>query len=119
MIAAGLEKISGGAKTFRYGGEEFAAVFPGKTASEAWPYLEEYRQRVASTAFIVRSKGRLKSNSKQRGTLKTEGRKTVQVTVSIGISSPDKQYNNPEKVLKAADKILYMAKKAGRNRVLT
>jgi PleD family two-component response regulator len=119
MIAAWLEKISGGAKTFRYGGEEFAAVFLGKTAREAWPYLEEYRQRVASTPFIVRSKQRRKSNAKQRGPLKTEGRKTVQITVSIGISSPDKHLKNPETVLKAADKVLYGAKKVGRNRVLT
>lgn len=118
MVASGLEKISGGAKTFRYGGEEFAAVFPGKTAREAWPYLEEYRQRVASTPFIVRSKGRRKSTAKQGGALKIEGRKTVQVTVSIGISSPDRHLNRPEKVLKAADKILYKAKKAGRNRVM-
>jgi len=118
MIAARLENISGGAQTFRYGGEEFAAVFPGKTAREAWPYLEEYRQGVASTPFIVRSKGRRKRTAKQRGMLKTEGRKTVQITVSIGISSPDKHYNRPEEVLKAADKILYRAKKAGRNRVL-
>jgi len=118
MIAAGLSRISGGAKTFRYGGEEFAAVFPGKTAREAWPYLEEYRQRVAATPFTVRSKGRRKSNPKQRGTQKTQGRKTVQVTISIGISSPDTHHKKPENVLKAADKILYRAKKAGRNRVM-
>jgi len=45
--------------------------------------------------------------------------KTVQVTVSTGISSPGKRHNTPEKILKAAGKILYRAKKTGRNRVLT
>ena len=41
MIASKLEKISGGARTFRYGGEEFAAFFSGKSAEEALPHLEK------------------------------------------------------------------------------
>lgn len=118
MIAARLANLSGGAKTFRYGGEEFAAVFSGKTAGDAWPYLEEFRQQIADTPFVVRRKGRRKSSEKQRGAPKTKTHKTVQVTVSIGASSPDNNRKTPEAVLKAADKILYRAKKAGRNRVL-
>jgi diguanylate cyclase (GGDEF)-like protein len=43
----------------------------------------------------------------------------VKVTVSIGVAAPGKDATTPEKVLKEADRILYKAKKAGRNRVAT
>ena len=49
--------------------------------------------------------------------LKGEASKAVQVTISIGVASPDKNLTTPEKVMKAADKTLYRAKKCGRNRV--
>lgn len=118
MIASELEKISGGARTFRYGGEEFAAIFSGKSAEEALPHLEKYRQTIASTPFVVRGKPRSKGQSKNRGQVKTSGQKQVKVTVSIGVAEPDKYATRPEKVLKAADKNLYKAKNAGRNRVM-
>lgn len=118
MIATNLEKITGGAKTFRYGGEEFTAIFPGKSAEEALPHLEKYRQVVASTPFVVRSKQRRKNKPKSKRKIKTSGQKQVHVTVSIGVSEPDKHLTDPEKVLKTADKILYKAKKAGRNIVM-
>ncbi len=118
MIAAHLDKISGGAKTFRYGGEEFTAIFPGKSAKEARLHLEKYRQVIASIPFIVRTKQRRKSNSKSRGKNKAVGLMQAKVTVSIGIAAPDKNLTTPKKVLKSADKTLYKAKKAGRNRVM-
>ncbi len=118
MIASKLEKITGGAKTFRYGGEEFTAIFPGKSAEEALPHLEKYRHAVASTPFVVRSKQRRKNTPKSKKKIKTSHQKQVRVTVSIGVSEPDKHLTDPEKVLKAADKILYKAKKAGRNIVM-
>ncbi|MFC1488593.1 GGDEF domain-containing protein [Thermodesulfobacteriota bacterium] len=117
MIASKLEKISGSAKTFRYGGEEFAAIFSGKSADEALPHLEKYRQTIASIPFVVRGKPRRKGKSKNRGQVKRSGQKQVKVTVSIGVAEPDKYATHPEKVLKAADKNLYKAKKSGRNRV--
>ena len=117
MIAVHLEKMSGGAKTFRYGGEEFAAIFPGKSAAEAQLHLERYRQTVASTPFIVRGKDRRKRSEEDRGKGNTAGQKVVKVTVSIGVSEPDKDLTTPETVLKAADQALYKAKKAGRNRL--
>jgi len=41
----------------------------------------------------------------------------LSVTVSIGVSGPDAKGNVPEQVIQAADKALYRAKQAGRNRV--
>jgi diguanylate cyclase (GGDEF)-like protein len=40
------------------------------------------------------------------------------VTVSIGLASPGGGKTDPEKVIKAADKKLYTAKKRGRNRTV-
>ena len=56
--------------------------------------------------------------SKQTGRLKKGQQKGVKVTVSIGVAASSKEVAEPEKVLKAADKMLYKAKKAGRNRVM-
>jgi diguanylate cyclase (GGDEF)-like protein len=117
MVASKLRGMSGGAKTFRYGGEEFTAIFSGKSAEEAIPYLEQYRKSIESSPFVVRSRMRRRSTLKNRGKSKLSGLKRVKVTVSIGVAEPDKDLTNPEKVLKAADKTLYKAKKAGRNQV--
>jgi diguanylate cyclase (GGDEF)-like protein len=117
MIASKLERISGGARTFRYGGEEFTAIFSGKDAEESITYVEDFRQAIESTPFVVRGKDRRRGQRKKRGSGKSSDLEEVKVTVSIGIASPDKELTDPEKVLKAADKSLYKAKKGGRNRV--
>ncbi|MBT6406088.1 MAG: diguanylate cyclase, partial [Rhodospirillaceae bacterium] len=45
--------------------------------------------------------------------------KTVSVTVSMGVAQPSIEATDPDAVMKEADKALYKAKKAGRNRVVT
>jgi diguanylate cyclase (GGDEF)-like protein len=117
MVASKLKELTGGAKVFRYGGEEFTAIFAGKAAQEAVPHLDTYRKIIESTPFVVRGKGRRKSSAEYRGKIKSAGRKGINITVSIGVASPNRRLTSPEKVLKAADKILYKAKKSGRNRV--
>jgi diguanylate cyclase (GGDEF)-like protein len=115
LIAKKLTGLSGGAKTFRYGGEEFTAIFPGKDVDEAILYLERYRKDLERTPFMVRGKGRKTGSAKNRG--RTGGRQDVRITVSIGVAGPGKGQSEPNKVLKAADKALYRAKKGGRNQV--
>jgi diguanylate cyclase (GGDEF)-like protein len=118
MIASRLERISGGAKTFRYGGEEFTAIFPGKDIDDAISHVEGFRQAVESTPFVVRGTDRRRRRDKRnRGKGKSPDQMEVNVTVSIGVASPDKDLTDPDKVLKAADKSLYDAKEGGRNRV--
>jgi diguanylate cyclase (GGDEF)-like protein len=118
MIAAKLERISGGAKTFRYGGEEFTAIFPGKDAEESISHVEQLRQTIESTPFVVRGKDRRRGRADRRGKGKASDQKGVKVTVSIGVASPQADLTDPEKVLKAADKSLYKAKRGGRNSVV-
>jgi diguanylate cyclase (GGDEF)-like protein len=118
MIASRLGKISGGAKTFRYGGEEFTAIFSGKNVEDALAHVEDFRDAVASTPFVIRSTERSSKNKSDRGKKTASPRKQVTVTVSIGLASPGRDMTDPEKVLKAADKNLYKAKKGGRNRTV-
>lgn len=119
MIASKLKDITGGARVFRYGGEEFTAIFHGKNVDEALPHIEMYRKSIESSPFVIRgSERRAKSRGKQ-GKAPAQGQNKVKLTVSIGVAGPDKDLSSPEQVLKGADKALYKAKKAGRNCVAT
>lgn len=45
------------------------------------------------------------------------GRRTIDLTVSIGVAALEHRDDTPERLLKRADHALYAAKKDGRNRV--
>jgi len=117
MIGSRLGNISGGAKIFRYGGEEFTAIFNGKTVKEALAHVEDFRAAVASRPFVIRGADRSSKTKSDRGKHTASSLKQVTVTVSVGLASPNGgDMTDPEKVIKAADKKLYAAKKDGRNR---
>jgi diguanylate cyclase (GGDEF)-like protein len=116
MVASKLGQVSGGGKSFRYGGEEFTVIFPGKYADHARAHLEELRREIASSAFIIRGRTRPKKKPKQVKASKVP-LKSVSVTVSIGVATRDEKHGTPQSVIKAADKALYRAKKQGRNQV--
>jgi diguanylate cyclase (GGDEF)-like protein len=116
MIASRLADVSGGGKPFRYGGEEFAVVFPGKSVDDAYPSLETLRMRIEATPFRVRGNDRrTDGNRKKKKHKGRNARGPVQVTVSIGASSCDGEKRPPDQVLRDADKALYKAKSSGRN----
>src|SRR5207244_5445715 len=56
MVAAKLALVGGSGRAFRYGGEEFAVLFPGKSAEECLPELESRRRSGEETGFILRSR---------------------------------------------------------------
>jgi diguanylate cyclase (GGDEF)-like protein len=116
MIALRLGEISGGARTFRYGGEEFTAIFAGKSVEDAVAHVEGFRKAIETTPFTVRGRERRTRSRNSRGKQGGVTRKQVKVTVSIGLACPDGTAADPQKVIKAADKKLYKAKKGGRNR---
>lgn len=116
MVAAKMARVSGGGKPFRYGGEEFTVVFAGKHVKDALPHLEQLREAIASANFTVRSPNRPKKKPEKTT---AGGTQTVQITISIGAAERDAEARDPHSVIKAADKALYRAKKAGRNRVAT
>ena len=84
----------------RYGGDEFALLLPETTAPEALGRLEELRRAVAATA------------------VHTGGAGSRHVTVSIGVASWPADGGSASEVAVVADRRLYKAKRAGRNRVV-
>ncbi len=119
MVAARLAAIGAGGRGFRYGGEEFAVLFPGKTAAECLPALEELREGVETARFTIRRA--LRSRKKPDAPPQKSGkrRRQLHVTVSVGVADREAAGAAPDKVLRAADRALYRAKDGGRNRVLT
>lgn len=117
MIAARLGDVSGGGKAFRYGGEEFAVVFPSKSIDDAYPSLETVRKKIEATPFRVRGGGdrRKDGNRRKRKDKRRKGKSQVQVTVSIGAAACAGEKRPIDDVLRDADKALYRAKNSGRN----
>ena len=113
MVATHISRVGGGGRPFRYGGEEFTVIFPGKSKIQARPYLESLRRSIADAEFKVRGKDRPKKTPKTKR--RVFNPKNVSVTISIGTAEPLSAFNNPAEVLKSADKALYQAKKKGRN----
>ena len=121
LVATRLAEIDGGGRAFRYGGEEFAVLFPGQHVSEALPQLEATRASVEMYKMTVRGKDRPKDREKgAKLRASTDFERTDQllsVTVSIGAAEPGRRLKTPPEVLKGADEALYRAKERGRNRV--
>jgi len=116
MVAVQLLRVSGGGRAFRYGGEEFTIVFPGRTRKEAQPFLDSVRVSVEQCGFALRSPKRPKNKPKERRK-KPRAPKMVSVTISIGVADNAKGQPPSEQVIKTADKALYRAKAGGRNQV--
>jgi diguanylate cyclase (GGDEF)-like protein len=123
MVAGRLAQVSGGGKSYRYGGEEFVIIFPGRNAGECCRHLEELRDSIARSTFMVRGPDRSRRRRNERRYAQP-GRRPVgnartrtAVTVSMGVAECTARLGTPELVIEAADQALYHAKDNGRNRV--
>lgn len=116
MVASRMDRVNGGGKPFRFGGEEFTVLFPGKTRDEAMPHLDALRKSIQDSGFVVRSKNRPRKRPEKPVKTHPPGKK-VSVTISIGVAERSDTHGTPDDVIKAADQALYRAKKGGRNRV--
>lgn len=119
MVAARMRDVEGGGRPYRYGGEEFTIVFPRQSVDEALPHLEALRTHIAEYRMAIRAPDRPKRSQtgKRRRASAGKAPREVSVTVSIGVAQRTERLDTPEKVIQSADKALYRAKKAGRNRV--
>ena len=119
MVAGRLAKVAGGGRAFRYGGEEFAVLFAGKGVVECLPELENLRRAVELAKFTLRRRLRRRKPDARNEPGETTGtpRHNIAVTVSIGAAEPGGRQKTPDQVVQAADRALYRAKDAGRNRV--
>jgi diguanylate cyclase (GGDEF)-like protein len=116
LVASHIGHVGGGGKPFRYGGEEFTVVFPGKSKKDVISHLESLRESIAGAQFGLRGKSRPKKKPKKR--TKRKSPKTASVTISIGVAEAGPKLTKPAEVIKAADRALYRAKKKGRNCVV-
>lgn len=84
----------------RQGGEEFVVIMPNTPGDLASAAAERLRRNVAGQAFEIE-----------------RGRKTLEVTVSLGVATSSGSECTIDDLLKRADEALYEAKAAGRNQV--
>jgi diguanylate cyclase (GGDEF)-like protein len=133
MVARNLANVTGGGQSFRVGGEEFTILFSGKPAKDVVVHLEQLRGTIENSVFRLRGSDRRtaprgydrrkgatqkrKTSRKTTGAAYRSSTRDLSVTVSIGIAEPIKKHHGFEDVIKLADKALYRAKNAGRNRV--
>ena len=90
----------------RYGGEEFSIILPECSTSDALTIAEKLRSTIETSHF-----------PDSLGTF------TASITASLGIATYDPAITahapDSEKIISLADKALYEAKEAGRNRIVT
>jgi len=114
MVASKIGDIHGGGKPFRYGGEEFAILFPGKDSKTSFPFLSNLRETVDSTRLILRNQDR-PANKPEKIPPRKIPWQEVHVTISIGVAHNSDELATTDDVLKAADEALYRSKEKGRN----
>jgi len=135
MVAARLARVTGGGQAYRCGGEEFAIVFPGKITSDVMQHLEKLRAAIEASTLTVRGPDRRQETRgsdrrTQRARSRTRGQAIrqlaraashteISVTASMGVATSRQEDSSAEEVTQAADKALYRAKAAGRNRIET
>jgi diguanylate cyclase (GGDEF)-like protein len=91
-------------KATRYGGEELCVILPETAAEEALALAERLRGALEAHVFrVVRADG---------------APVELRVTASIGVASLGNDADSAERLVRAADRALYGAKAAGRNRVM-
>ena len=123
MVASRIGKVGGGGRAFRYGGEEFSVVFARMDKEDAFYHLDEVRKFIENYVMVIRKEPRQNDADEQSGRKQRKkgsfrrAREKVSVTISIGVADRSASGQTPFDVLKAADKALYVAKKAGRNKV--
>ncbi|HEY2497552.1 MAG TPA: GGDEF domain-containing protein [Candidatus Angelobacter sp.] len=116
LVASRLSHITGGGKAYRYGGEEFAIVFPNKASEEVFVYLDRMRRVIETSVFTVRGTDRRKKGKSGVG---RGSKKQTNVTVSIGLAATNGDKLTPAEVMRMADQALYKAKAKGRNCTIT
>jgi diguanylate cyclase (GGDEF)-like protein len=136
MVASRLARVSGGGQAYRCGGEEFAILFSAKTTADVLDPLENLRADIEASTLRLRgpdrrqeTRGPDRRNQRPRRRnqtghairqlSRTTASSEVSVTASMGVATSKRENPSVEEVILAADKALYRAKAAGRNRIET
>ncbi|WP_165313895.1 GGDEF domain-containing protein [Vibrio ziniensis] len=117
LVASRIRLIKGKARIYRYGGEEFTILFKGKTAAQAYDYLEAVRKDIEQYDLVIRDANSRPKDDKFGASKRSDKRsRSVNITISIGVCDSSLERNAKE-AIKLADEALYKAKKGGRNRI--
>jgi len=92
----------------RYGGDEFAVIFPNTDLNNAKSICEEIRILVMKEVIVV------PKVSTSIGTTSTR----TKFCVSCGVSLYSEKFNSVEEFIDYVDKLLYKAKQSGKNKVV-
>ncbi len=103
QVAYVLERETSG-RAYRFGGEEFTLIYPGRTLPQIEDELETIRKTVAANKVEVTRKSKRATKILER-----------RVTISLGASQSGERFTSAEEVLNAADNALFKAKDEGRN----
>jgi len=103
MVGSALKKgVKGSDIAIRYGGEEFVILLPETICDNACILADKLRIRLAVRPL--------------RDAL--TGKEITKITASFGVAEI-KPNDNPESIMERADRALYAAKEAGRNRTMS
>lgn len=121
MVSSHIDRVGSGGIAYRYGGEEFCVVFPRRSLEEAAAALDSVREQISDYRMSIRDRRlrpeRAREGARRRGATRL-GSSQVAVTISAGVAERSEDRPKPDEVVMHADKMLYRAKKAGRNRVV-
>jgi diguanylate cyclase (GGDEF)-like protein len=109
MVAMKIAAMPGDGATFRDDRNKFFAVFPGKSATEVAPLLEDLRKTVEASPVTPPARRRLFRKADQPA--------NIPVTISVGIAERDERRTTSEQVVKSAEVALARAKSIGGNQV--
>ncbi len=82
----------------RYGGEEFVVILPETARTKAMELAERLRLKISGQDIELEQT-------------------TINITISLGITSYPEHGKNYEKLLEMADTVMYQAKHRGQNQV--
>lgn len=94
------ETVGGRGLISRWGGEEFLILLPYTDKKEAYKVAETIRKKVEDNKFYFNGIN-------------------INITVSVGVSSFPEDGNDFNQIISVADSMLYEAKRAGRNKVIS
>ncbi|MFQ5681150.1 MAG: GGDEF domain-containing protein [Candidatus Omnitrophota bacterium] len=98
-VAASLScKLEEGCHIFRYGGDEFVVLFPGKTSQDIGLSMAACVRHTKDHPFLFKDK-------------------FFNVGISCGIASYPDDAKTMDGIIKKADEALYLSKRTGRNRI--
>jgi len=106
MVASRLAKLPGGGRAYRYGGDEFALLFPGKTKEEARKHLGSFQRSLEESPFVLRRWPRPGGSAEDKKSQDPEADSSPEwlpLRVSIGVADSAGAHSSPEAILGRAD----------------